>query len=99
MKILVLGEKEFCEVFSFMGVDTLEIKDKREVIPALEKHLDKDYLLLLSYTFYKELKQDIEEMKIKSPRAVILELPALSGEVEEEFDVKKLLQAVSGVKI
>ncbi len=99
MKILVLGEKEFCEVFSFMGVDTLEIKDKQEVVPVLEKHLDKDYLLLLSYTFYKELKHDVEEMKIKSPRAVILELPALSGEVEEEFDVKKLLQAVSGVKI
>lgn len=99
MKILVLGEKEFCEVFSFMGVDILEIKDKQEVLPALEKHLDKDYLLLISHTFYDELKQDIEEMKIKSRRAVILELPALSGEVEEEFDVKKLLQAVSGVKI
>jgi len=99
MQILVLGEKEFCEVFSFMGVDTLEIKDKEEVVPILEKHLDKGYLLLLSYTFYEELKQDIEEMKIKSPKAVILELPSLSGEVEEEFDVKKLLQAVSGIKI
>jgi len=99
MKILVLGEKEFCEVFSFMGVDTLEIEDKQEVVPVLEEHLDKDYLLLLSHTFYEELKQDIEEMKIKSRRAVILELPALSGESEEEFNVKKLLQAVSGVKI
>jgi len=99
MKILVLGEKEFCEVFSFMGVDTLEIENKQEVVPVLEKHLDKDYLLLLSHTFYDELKQDIEEMKIKSRRAVILELPSLSGKAEEEFDVKKLLQAVSGVKI
>jgi len=99
MKILVLGEKEFCEVFSFMGVDTLEIQDKQEVVSVLEKHLDKDYLILLSFTFYEELKQDIEDMKIKSPKAVILELPNLSGEAEEEFDVKKLLQAVSGVKI
>jgi len=79
--------------------NTLEIKDKEEVVPILEKHLDKGYLLLISYTFYEELKQDIEEMKIKSPKAVILELPSLSGEVEEEFDVKKLLQAVSGIKI
>lgn len=82
-----------------MGVDVFEIKDKGEVIPLLEKYLNKDYLLLLSYTFYKLLKEDIEEMKIKSPRAVILELPALEGEVEKEFDVKKLLQTISGVKI
>ena len=99
MRILVLGEKEFCEVFSFMGVDILEIKNKQEVVPVLEEHLDKDYLLLLSHTFYDELKQDIEEMKVKSRRAVILELPSLDGKSEEDFDVKKLLQAVSGVKI
>lgn len=99
MKALALGEKEFCEVFSFMGVDILEIKDKQQILPVLEKYLDKDYLILLSYTFYKEFKQDIEEMKIKAPKAVILELPALEGEVEEEFDIKKVLQTVSGVKI
>lgn len=99
MKILVLGEKEFCEVFSFMGVETLEVKTKNEIIPILEEKIYKDYLILVSYTFYKELKEEIEELKLKSSRAVILELPTLKGEVEEEFDVKKLLQVVSGVKI
>jgi len=100
MKILVLGEKEFCEVFSFMGVETIEITDKEEVMPLVNKYVDKDYLMLISYTFYKELKSSIEEVKLKSKKAVILELPGISQKAaEEEFDVKKLLQAVSGVKI
>ena len=100
MKILVLGEKEFCEVFSFMGVETIEIVDKEEVMPLVNEHIDKDYLILISYAFYKELKSSIEEVKLKSKRAVILELPSISQEsAEEEFDVKGLLQAVSGVKI
>jgi len=100
MKILVLGEKEFCEVFSFMGVETLVLTNKEEVMPVVDEHMDKDYLILISYTFYKEFKDSIEEAKLKSPKAVILELPALSQETtQEEFDVKRLLQAVSGVKI
>jgi len=100
MKILVLGEKEFCEVFSFMGVETIEIVDKEEVMPLVNEHIDKDYLILISYAFYKELKSSIEEVKLKSKRAVILELPSISQEsAEEEFDVKRLLQTVSGVKI
>ncbi len=99
MKILALGEKEFCEVFSFMGVDTIIINDKEEVISLIDEYLDKDYLILVSYTFYREAKEKIEEAKLKSPRAVILELPSFSYRSEEEFDVKKMLQVLSGVKI
>jgi len=100
MRILALGEKEFCEVFSFMGVETVVIRDKEEVMPLINLYLDKDYLILVSYSFYKESKEGIEEAKLKSKKAVLLELPAPSGVVEEEeFDVKKLLQVVSVVKI
>jgi len=100
MKILVLGEKEFCQVFSFMGVETHEVSNKEEIMPLINSHIDKDYLILISYTFYKEFKAEIEEAKLKSKRAVILELPSFLEETTREvFDVKKLLQAVSGVKI
>ena len=100
MNILALGEEEFCDVFSFMGVETVVLKDKEEVMPLIDKHIDKDYLILVSYSFYKELKSSIEEAKLKSKKAVILELPGISQKAEgEEFDIRKLLQAVSGVKI
>ena len=99
MKILVLGEKEFCEVFSFMGVETLVLTNKEEVMPSVDKYIDKDYLILISYTFYKKLRNSIEEVKLKSKRAVILELPSPSQKPEEEFDIKRMLQTVSGVKI
>ena len=99
MKILALGEKEFCEVFSFMGVDTVEINSKEEITSLIDEYLNKDYLILISYTFYREAKEKIEEAKLKSSRAVILELPSFSYRPEEEFDVKKMLQALSGVKI
>jgi len=99
MKIIVLGEKDFCEVFSFMGVETLVLTNKEEVMPSVDKYIDKDYLILISYTFYKELRNSIEEVKLKSKRAVILELPSPSQKPEEEFDIKRMLQAVSGVKI
>ena len=99
MKILVVGEREFCEVFSFMGVDTVEVKNKEEVVALVDEYLDRDYLILISYTFYKEAKDKVEEAKLKSPRAVILELPTFSQKTEEAFDVKRMLQTLSGVKI
>ncbi len=98
MQIKAVGEKDFCQVFSFMGAQTFVVKDPQEALSLVESHKHEESLVLISLLFYYPLRERFEELKTKS-RAVILEIPSPSQPSKEEFDPRRLLQTIIGMRI
>ncbi len=99
MEIKVVGEKEFCEVFEFLGIDVFCSESPQEVLKFLEKMSESECLVLLSQKIYKEIPNKVQEIKLKSKKAVILEVPSPHYREKQVFEVRKILSLISGVKL
>ncbi len=99
MEIKVVGEKEFCEVFEFLGVKTFYQDSPQEVLEFLKKQTKDKSLILISQKVCRDIQKEVQEIKLKARKTVILEIPSPSFKEEKEFEVKKILTLISGVKL
>ena len=99
MKIVVVGEQDFCEVFSFLGIEGIAVDDSQTLIEVLRERLsEKDTLFLISEFLYSSVSKQVEELKSESREAIVIEIPSPRSKGEEKFDLRKMLFSISGVK-
>ncbi|OQX86615.1 MAG: hypothetical protein B6D55_05660 [Candidatus Omnitrophica bacterium 4484_70.2] len=98
MRIVGVGEEEFCKIFKFLGADTFTSEDPKKILEYLYQQIKKDALILLSSKISTLIEEELKEIKTTEKGAVIMELPSPSVEEYEEFDAKKVLYSVLGMK-
>lgn len=98
MQIKIVGEEDFCEVFSFLGVETFMVQDVASLLEILEAQAQSNSIILVSDSIYSLATERIEALKSKMRNSVIIDIPSPSSREKIEFDMRKVLYSISGVK-
>lgn len=98
MRIVVIGSRVFITSFQLAGVQGMKVDSSSEALTEINKLTGKNDvgLVLLSDDIAKEIRDELTDIRAKTPIPLIFELPA-PGSKKEKVDYRALLKQILGV--
>lgn len=97
-KIVAIGDEEFVIGFSISGCEGYIEENPKRILQILKELISKEDvgLILISEDLTRDIKKEIQEIKLKTSIPIIYEVPGPTGTKKVE-DYRKLVRQILGV--
>jgi vacuolar-type H+-ATPase subunit F/Vma7 len=95
MELFCIGEKTFCELFSFAGADSIICSDPQQAAACILSRQSKNEIIILSDIFFSQQNRDLEELINSSTRIIMpVPSPAAGAAADSRSTLRRLLGGV-----
>ncbi len=101
MKVVVIGDKETVTAYTLLGAIGIVVKNSEEMYQKLLEVAKREDigLILLSESFSKKIRDEINDYRLKHPIPLILEIPSRLTKEKTYFDYKEVVMKSMGIKV
>jgi len=99
MKVVFIGDPLLVNGYRTAGIDAVPVNSSQEMANSLEVAVKKGDLavVLLDRDYSSQLKEKIEQLKMKLVMPVLVEVPG--RKVSTDIDLKSTISRIMGVKM
>ncbi|MFO7984165.1 MAG: V-type ATP synthase subunit F [Desulfuromonadales bacterium] len=101
MDILVLGSEEMVAAFAMGGMSGRTVSDRRSARDALNLDFsaDKIRMLVIEEQVAEMARERVEELKLDPEAPLIVEVPGVTGPLEERRTPLEMVRRALGIKL
>ncbi|MFN3803739.1 MAG: V-type ATP synthase subunit F [Pyrobaculum sp.] len=93
---LVVGDRYTVALFKLMGFEGRTIEDPVEALRFIDKNLEIYSVIFISSKVAKNIRKELDEIRIKTPRKLIVEVPSVEEGMEKEVNYLQIVRQVLG---
>lgn len=93
MKIVAVGSRAFISGFQLAGVEGVEVSSPHEALGKIKSLMARRDvgLIIVSNNFWKDISDEISDIRIKQPVPLIYNVPA-PGSKQEKVEYRELIK-------
>jgi len=101
MDFFIIGDHDTVLGFSLSGIEGRVAKDDRDAHAALREVMESGRvgILLITERYAQALRNELDNIMLKSRYPLVLEIPDMSGPLEDKITISDLVKTAIGVKI
>ena len=99
MKLKVIASEDVVNLLSLVGIEGKVVSSKEEVIDSLKQVMLEKDVVLITYSWSKQVSEEILRLNKERPDFIILEIPDPGGEMPTLEETQKLLEEAIGIKL
>lgn len=99
MKLKSIASEDVVNLLSLIGIEGKVVSNKEEVIDALREAMLEKSVVLITYSWSKQITSEILRLNKERPDFIILEIPDPGGEMPTLEETQKLLEEAVGIKL
>ncbi|CCC82303.1 V-type ATP synthase subunit F [Thermoproteus tenax] len=93
---IVLGDKYTVDLFKLMGFNGRSFNNAKELYEYLLKNLHIYNVFFISSNYAKEMRKELDELRMRNPNKVFVEVPSVMENMEREVNYLQLVRQVLG---
>lgn len=99
MKIFFIGAPLLIDGYRLAGIESVPVTTPDDMVNSVRSLMKREDagILLLDYDFSSKVKDELDEIRIKSPTPVLVEVPGRHSSAE--VDLKSTISKIMGVKM
>ncbi len=93
MKIVAIGGHVFVAGFQLAGVEGVDVSSSKEALAKIKVFMEKPDvgLIIVSDVFWKEIGDEISDLRLKKPVPLIYSIPS-PGSKQEKIEYRELVK-------
>ncbi|NMW85380.1 V-type ATP synthase subunit F [Peptoniphilus sp. AGMB00490] len=97
--ILLTSNEDIINGLRLAGVRSVKCNDRSELLKNFKIYTKTENIgiIILTYSSFKEIKEEVLEFKLSGELPLVVTIPDLDGQMEDDFILKYVREAV-GVK-
>ena len=99
MKLKSIASEDVVNLLSLIGIEGKVVSNKQEVIDSLREAMLEKSVVLITYSWSKQVTPEILRLNKERPDFIILEIPDPGGEMPTLEETQKLLEEAIGIKL
>lgn len=93
---IVLGDRYTVDLFKLLGFEGRAINDERELYEYVVKSLGIYNVFFVSSNFARRLRRELDELRLRNPGKVFVEIPSVLENMEREVNYLQLVRQILG---
>ncbi|MEL9990929.1 MAG: V-type ATP synthase subunit F [Thermoproteus sp.] len=93
---IVLGDRYTVDLFKLMGFNGRTFNDARELYEYIQKNLDIYNIFFISSNFAKQIRKELDELRLRNPNKIFVEIPSVLENMEKEVNYLQLVRQILG---
>lgn len=93
---IVIGDRYTVALFKLMGFEGKTIEEPEEALLFIKKNLVNYDVIFITSKLAKAVKKDLDEIRIRNPRKLFVEIPSVEEGMEKEVNYLQIVRQVLG---
>lgn len=93
---IVLGDRYTVDLLKLLGFEGRAVNDEKELYDFIVKNLNVYNVFFISSNYAKKIRRQLDELRMRNPRKVFVEIPSVLENMEKEVDYLQLVRQILG---